>query len=440
MKNKLVVLSMDAMVGQDLEYLSGKPNFARLMAHACRVDQVTTIYPSITYPAHVSLLTGCTAGTHGVYNNTELVFGPPHPPWHLLSEMIQREDIFALCKRAGLSTASVYWPVTGRNPNIDYLLNEYFFYDREEQSSIDAICAAFARQGASRETLACVRENAARFPSEARTANEPLTIRQTFDDFITGCVCSLIAHHRPDVLFAHNCYLDTLRHRHGVFNEYVNEGLDRTDRWLGQIIDALDEAGVLEATNFVILSDHGQMNYARRLKPNVAFVRNGFILLDESGMIREWKAYAQSNGMSVSVFVKDKSDEQEVHDFLQSLVAEGTWGFETLYTKDEVSESYGWTGDFSFVLETDGITAFSDDWHEPVAGVVDLTTPGWAKASHGYEPHKGPQPVFIATGPAFKRDAHIASCNIIDIAPTLAAALALRMDGAQGRALVELIR
>lgn len=440
MQRKLFVLSMDAMVDKDLEYLEKKPNYSLLLGRGARVNRMMSIYPSITYPAHVSLITGCRTATHGVFNNTKFGFSAPYPDWHLYSEMIQVEDLFAAAKRAKMSTAAVYWPVTGRNPNIDYLLNEYFFYEPGERVSMEQVCACFATQGANQETEQIVRENFNRFPSEELSADTKITLAQTFDHFINGCVCSLIRRHQPDLLVAHNCYLDTLRHRHGVFHPYLDEGLDMTDLWLGEIIEAMREAGVFEQTDFILLSDHGQMNIARRIKLNHILAQRGMIEVAPDGSVRSWRAYAQSNGMSASIFVKDPKDESEVHKLLASLVDEGVWGVGALYTREEVAKTYGWSGSFSFVLETDGITAFSEGVSEPTSSFVDLTSYGTTKASHGYKPEKGPHPVFVATGPAFAEGARVEQASIIDVAPTLAHTFGQRMPQAEGRILTELLR
>ena len=71
MKEKTIVFSMDAMVGADIAYLKTKPNFSRLFKDRCEIGKVCTIYPSITYPAHMSIMTGCRPGKHGVITNLQ---------------------------------------------------------------------------------------------------------------------------------------------------------------------------------------------------------------------------------------------------------------------------------------------------------------------------------------------------------------------------------
>ena len=435
MKNKLFVLSMDAMVGEDVAYLRRKPNFDRLMKNAARVEQVRTVYPSITYPAHVSIMTGCCPGTHGIYTNTHVhAEKPRYPDWHLYSGEIRVENLFAAAKRVGCTTASVYWPVTGCDENVDYLINEYFFYEGED------VEATFRAMGTSEETLVAVRENRQRLPDRLRKPDAATGIT-TFNSFINGCVCSLIRHYQPDVFLVHNCILDTLRHHNGAFHEAVLRGLDQTDIWLGEIAAAMEDAGVLADTNFVILSDHGQMDFVRRLKVNTLLRRGGFLDVDENGHVTDWRACAQSNGMSVTVFVKDgdKSLEKEVHDYLKKLQKDGVWGFERIHTREEVKERYGLDGDFSFVLETDGYTSFSDGCDEPLIQPIDLSDYRLGKATHGYEPEKGPQPVFIAAGPAFEPGAVLPAASVLDEAPTLAAVIGAQMPQAEGSCLCQLL-
>ena len=55
----LVVLSADAMVDADLEYAFTLPHIKELKEKGSFVHHVESIYPSVTYPAHVTMSTGC---------------------------------------------------------------------------------------------------------------------------------------------------------------------------------------------------------------------------------------------------------------------------------------------------------------------------------------------------------------------------------------------
>ena len=69
-KKRLLVCSVDAMVCEDLELLKELPNFRKYLAGGCEVTEgMRSVYPSVTYPAHVSMITGCYPGTHGLTSN-----------------------------------------------------------------------------------------------------------------------------------------------------------------------------------------------------------------------------------------------------------------------------------------------------------------------------------------------------------------------------------
>lgn len=437
MKEKLLVYSMDALVHEDLEYLRTKPNFSRLMADCAEVEHIRTVYPSLTYPAHVSIATGCRPGKHGIISNTSFqTVNDGKVNWLLSSDLIQAEDIYAAAKRAGCTTASVYWPVMGNNPNIDYLINEYFFPDPGE-----SILDGFARQGASEDALKAVKDNLDRFPNHH--TKEILSKNTTFDDFINGCACSMIRRYQPDLLLVHNCYMDTTRHRYGLFTEHNSLCLDYLDEWLGELTAAMEDAGVYETTNFVLLSDHGQLDFVRRIKPNVLLCRGGFIDRNADGTVRSWRAFAQSNGMSFSVYLKDPKDAElhrQVFEYLKKLADDGVWGFEQIQTAEEVKERYGLYGPFSFLAETDGYSAFADSWEEPVLNPIDLTDYRLGKATHGYQPEKGPQPVFLGRGPAFRAGARLERGEIINEAPTFAKILGAELPDAEGICMSELLK
>lgn len=423
MNQKLFVLSMDAMVGEDLLYLQSKPYYGELLKRCSRVENVTTIYPSITYPAYVSIIIGCYPGKHGVFTNGtfKTIDGPTF--WHYKQEVVRVEDIFTAARSAGYSTAAVYWPVTGCHPDIDYLIDEFFFPDPGQ-----TIEDGFASLGSNEAALEVVRKNLYRFPTYIGSI-EP---DNCLDDFANGCTCTMIRDFRPDVLFVHNSYIDTIRHQNGVFNEQVNKALDLADQWLGEIIEAMKEAGVYEQTNFVILSDHGQLEYTRRIKLNQLLHEGGFVRVASDGSIQDWLAFSQSNGFSATILLKrdDKTLYESVYTYLSALKEEGKWGIGEVYTREQVNSQYGLSGDFAFVVESDGISAFYDGVGEPT--VIHYDSP---RATHGYEPQKGPQPFLLASGPGFAKQVRLDRCTIIDEAPTFARLLGIPFLQAQGTCL-----
>lgn len=63
----------------------------------------------------------------------------------------------------------------------------------------------------------------------------------------------------------------------------------------------------------------------------------------------------------------------------------------------------------------------------------------YGRATHGYLPWKGPQPVFLAKGPDFRENVVLESGRLIDQTPTYAKILGVDLPHADGKPIEELI-
>ena len=210
---------------------------------------------------------------------------------------------------------------------------------------------------------------------------------------------------------------------------------------MGQLIQATKDAGIYEETDFVMISDHGQMNIVRAVAMNAVLAENGLIDVNEKGEIVDWTAMIKSTGASAQVYLKNPECPkayEKTYEVLKSLVEDGVYGIERVYTAEEVMKEEGLGGKFSFVIETDGYTSFSNDWRRPWVRNIDITDYKFGHGTHGYQPDKGPQPTLVAFGPDIKPGVVIERRPIVDEAPTFAKALGIDMTGADGRCLTEL--
>ncbi|MBP5161680.1 MAG: alkaline phosphatase family protein [Spirochaetales bacterium] len=430
MDKHLVVVSFDAMVTEDLDLLKDKPVFSRFLTEGSRVNRIRTVYPSLTYPAHTSMLTGARCGKHGIVNNEPPEVGNLKCDWYWFHEPVRIPDIHDAAKKRGLVTASVFWPVTGGHKGIDHLVAEYW-----AQGAGDTLEKAYKRAG----TTDDVYEKVVR-PVEAVMARwEP----ESSDEGKTIMACNMIRNYKPNLLTVHLGQIDSFRHRYGIFNDRVAEGVLRSERYMQMIMDACRDAGILEGTDFVICSDHGQINYSRRMNLNVLFAREGLIELDGEGGIKGWKAWAKSANFCAQIYLSDPSDKNlydRVKEILDNACLSGETGIGRVMTADEAKAGFGLYGDFSFVLESDESTLFFSDWKEPLFAPVKVMEEGYLRASHGHDPSVGPQPVFIGYGPSFRSGVVVPTGSIIDEAPTYARILGLELPDAEGRAMEALLR
>ena len=81
---RLCMISLDAVARPDAERLLALPGLGALQRDGVFCDNVKTVYPTLTYPIHASLLTGCRPAVHGIGHNQP--FQPDTAPemraWH----------------------------------------------------------------------------------------------------------------------------------------------------------------------------------------------------------------------------------------------------------------------------------------------------------------------------------------------------------------------
>ena len=278
MPNRLIVMSADGLVKEDVDMLRTMPEFQKYFAHASGVERVRSVYPTITYPCHTTMCTGVWPEKHGVCGNYQLTPGVKDKPWKWFREdNIWPDDIFYAAKRIGLSTGAVFWPVTGNHPAIDYNVDEYW-----PQSEDDPLPEVFRRSGSSEEVLRVIDRDY----QGIHIRKHPETT-----EFILRCAVDLIDAFQPDVLFLHPADIDSARHHNGIFNDRVDAAVAATDGYIGRIMRALDRHGLLPTTNVVLTSDHGLMDVTRIINVNVKLTEAGLMDVDGDGKLLNWRAY-----------------------------------------------------------------------------------------------------------------------------------------------------
>jgi predicted AlkP superfamily pyrophosphatase or phosphodiesterase len=429
MNRHLVVISQDALVYEDIETLKTYPNFKEIWERTAQVEKMHSVYPTVTYPCHASMLTGTYPESHGIVSNEQFVPGEPSPQWVFFRESVKGRTVFDAAKAAGLSTASVFWPVTGRDPSIDWLVNEYW-----PQSKNETFRECFADSGSSADVLRKIVDPNLHMLCPR---NDP-HFHPNVDKFIHACACAMLREYRPNLLTLHPANIDHYRHQTGAFSERVSQGLYEADMFFGDILKAVKDAGIYDATNFLLVSDHGQMNIVRSVAQNALFAENGLIEVDENQNFVDYTAWCQGCGLSAQVYLKNPSDAgayEKTYALLRRMCDEGVYGIGRVFTAEEARRDEHLAGGFSFVLESDGCTALSSEWRRPLVRPLDTADYRYGRATHGYQPSKGPQPTMVAFGPDIRPGALIEQGAIVDIAPTMACALGLDMPGVDGSAL-----
>ena len=435
MKKHVIVISVDALVFEDLEYAETLPNFGRIIKSGSIIERIKSIYPTLTHPVHASLVTGAPAGKTGVTSN--YIFNPSDPTsakeWYNSITDIKCDTLLHAAKRAGLVTASASWPLTCHGSDvIDHLvpgLLNYCFEGHEDDP-----LSVYRAYGASESVMDIIEDAIGKFGYHDK--------HPEIDALQAYCSAEIIRRYKPNLLLTHPSYVDNQRHASGIFTDRVRNAVLKTDEWIGWILDAVRDAGIEDDTDVIVLSDHGQINITRVLSPNVFLADRGYIRLDQEGKLISYDAFVKSVGASAHVYLRDDASKelyQEIYTLLSDMAKEGIYGFERVFTAEEVKAEYGLEGKFAFVLETDGYTSFGEYLTRPVVRNFDITDYRFGRGTHGYLPHKGPKPTFIASGTDFKAGVRIPEGDILNHAPTIARVLSIELRDAQGTAVEEIL-
>ena len=432
-KNKLLIFMIDALCETDVAYMRTLKNFGWILENGALVREMLPVYPSFTYPCHVSIMTGCYPNKHGIPHNEHVKAGVHPVPWYSKRSMVKKKFFAEYAKEHGYSTCLINWPVSeGADVDINLPMclppryrgdNPRMFY--EESTSKEVLDRYFWKYG----YLLC-------------GCNKVLN--SSYDDFTNAVSPDIIRDYgQPDVMFVKMCDLDTVRHKMGVDNDSAKLQLQKHDCELGVLMESIRRYGDFEHTNFIIMGDHGQTDVERVLNFNRVLQEKGLQKLDENGHLESFDAYCHSTGGCGWIELGNPADEelrQRVYQVLLEAKNSGKYGLGYVFTKEEADERFHLTGPFDFIIEGEEPLSFG---YDPAAPLFTKAAPGdykTAPGTHGGLPWRDHRTTFFACGPAFKKGAVIEQACLVDEAPTMAKILGFEMEDIDGKCLDDILR
>ena len=422
MKNKyVIVISFDAVSEEDLEFLSKQPNFSKLIKNGALIKNVESVYPSLTYPAHATIVTGKYPKNHGVINNTVLDFKNDNPDWYWYRKYIKGDTIFDLAEKSGMKTCSILWPVTARS-KITYNMPEIFCTKRYDNQILKSALAG--------SKIYQVNMNK-RFGYLRQGMEEPY-----LDNFATEVAKKTIRELKPNLILLHLIDSDSQKHKYGIENKKVIESLKRHDERLGEIIESLKLAGIYEDSTIIALGDHSQINVNNVIKLNSILMKNDLINVN-GNKIKSYKAIAKSCDGSSYIYLKNKNDvetRKKVRDILNELKNKYSNVIEEVYNNEEI-KNLGADINASFMIEAKRGYYFIDDFLGEAIEVIDESSKIKHKlrASHGYLPSRDNyKTFFIAYGKTIKKGVVLEKGKLINHGPTIAKILAIDLRDCDG--------
>jgi predicted AlkP superfamily pyrophosphatase or phosphodiesterase len=394
------------------------PTLRRLAERGARAAGMETVFPSTTWPTHVSMVTGVSPCVHGVVANhilnrqtgaTEDLTGDPI---YDAPALLRAPTVYDWAHRAGHRTAAIDWPATRNATTLDF--NLPFFKDQRvfETQTAKAVWDELTALG---------------FPMH-RQGEWALLPKRLHKDEMVGRVAAHVARrHEPALLLLHFLCVDSLQHLHGPRSPEAYWALEYVDGLIGRFLATLGDPG-LDRTSVFVVSDHGFLPSSREIRPNV----------------RLRKLHAQREARFVmnhgaGALYRLDADPAALAQLAREIAAmegvSGTWP----------AAEYGSLG------------LPSPAAHHLVADVMFEAAPGYSfgdgaggdgadgDAEHGapkYLGTHGQRPLyadnaafFLAVGAGVRRGVALGPIRSRDVAPTVAATLGLRMEAVEGATL-----
>lgn len=405
----VVVISIDGLKPSTYtaDGPSKVPTLRRLAREGTFAEGVIGVTPTVTYPSHTTMISGVLPAVHGIYNNR--ILDPEaisNESWYWYARDIQVPTLYSAARARGLRTAAVSWPVTV-GADIDYLMPEFGGVTRHPQW-LDLIRA-----------ISSPRDLLDGYERQVKPLAWPLT-----DDDRTGVAAWIVRNYRPQLLLLHIFGTDDAQHAYGPGSPEALAAIEVADAHVQQMIDAVNDAGLTDRTDIVVLSDHGFLPLETVLNPNYVFKREGLIDVDAAGKIRRWEAYFYGAGGSGFVILKDRNDprlRERVGRLLQGMAADPANGILTVWTEDDL-QKFGAEPRASFGIDLkDGF--YSGGGYEAL-----LTKPG-SKGGHGFAPTRPDlHASLIMRGPDIGRSGSLGIVRMTQIGPTIASWLQLTLS------------
>jgi len=331
------------------------PNLEQIRSEGVAALSLKPSFPTSTFPNHYSIITGLKPQNHGLIlnyfeNNDKEIFklsdtnAVRNPKWYW------GEAFWETARRYGIITASYYWPGSELLP--DYRRPNYF---------------------------------------------KPYHHNEPHSDKIEGVInwLSLPFNERPRFITLYFHDSDSDGHNFGTDSKEINATIFTLDSLIGIIRKRIEQIGMKDSVNLIIVSDHGMTNVSDDRTIDLASFLKGFD--------------CKVNDMSAFAMIEPNNPNQL--DEIYSILKKNEKNYK-VYLRDEMPLYYSFSA------------------HPNIFSLLVVPEIGWSiryrerryisKAEHGYDNnHTDMHGIFFAVGNKFKKNYPVGTLNNIDIYPLL---------------------
>ncbi|EOR93863.1 AP superfamily protein [Arcticibacter svalbardensis MN12-7] len=391
------------------------PTLHKMVEEGVSADGVRGVFPSVTYPSHTTIITGAKPLKHGIYYNSPFEAEGSTGRWYWETSLIKVPTLWDAAGKAGLKTASVYWPVSS-GAKIDYNIPEVWTLD----TNVDRV--APVRALSTPKGL---------FEEIELNATGKLDAQKLSSDFSSAdengsrMVAYLIGKYKPNLLTFHIFAVDHAEHNDGRDGDHVRTAVAGADHAVNNILEAIEQAGIKDSTTVIVTGDHGFVNVHTSVSPNVWLAQNGLYTRTNGKL--NWKAQFHTSGAAAFLMLKDPKDVKTLAQVQQILNAlpESQKKLFRVVNRAELDK-----------VGSDPNAALALAPIEGISMSSSLTGNALKPASggtHGFYPDfQHIQTGFIVSGAGVKKNVTLPLIGLEDIAPLAAKLLGINFDAPDG--------
>jgi arylsulfatase A-like enzyme len=363
----VILLSFDG-VRHDYLDEGGLAAFERIAREGARAEALVPVFPSTTFPSHVSLATGAPPDVHGVVGNKFLDAELGFFDYGNDARFLDAEPLWAAAERQGVPAAVFFWVGS-----------------ETDWRGVGA------------------RQRKAPFDARIGEAEKVAQILAWLD---------LPEPERPGLVMAWWHGADHAGHDHGPDSDATRESLREQDRILGTLLAGLDARNAWPETTLLIVSDHGMTAYRETLDVGA--------LLADAGVRTRRVIHAMA---TAQVHLARPAAAPRAVAALRAKPGLAAW------PRDEIPAALRYrhprAGDVVALAEPPlalmpaSARGARFGWFARLLG----RTPG----AHGYDPARYPEMhgIFVALGRGVPKGARLPRVRALDVAPTAAALLGI---------------
>ena len=409
----LIVISLDALGYCDEEVYKQLPFLKSMIEKGTWIKKVESVYPTLTYPIHSSIVTGRYPIEHGVDNNLLVQAEKKAMDWYWDHSYISGDTILNNAHKKGLKIAAFSWPVSAK-ADIEFNVPEVS--PNPEGGFIDHL-----KENGSGEYIDELQSVFGPFDSHDSQKQK--------DEWMANATAYTFEKHQPDITFLHLIDVDHQKHVYGASHFAVKDAIKELDDRLSRMFKKIAKVKNLDEINIMLMSDHSQIDTAYPIRLNKVLADMNLVNVNEDGTVKEdWKAYFLTCGGSTALYTKEDDPNlvEEIKEIVEKL---DIAGIDQIFDSEGIKELKS-SNKAKLRIEAKEGYAFEADAREFITS-RDYTVS--ARGNHGFLPTKEKNfAIGIFAGPAFKEGKIIEKEKIINIAPTIDTIYNLDMKNMSG--------